>query len=273
MKSILLTVSMLFSVIVAHAQLGQCTPDTSYSGASVGVYPLPYDPATNPDGGINKSACKTFPYQFVFNVVVPDTINFPGFGDIPLNSLSLATTGAFSNLPADLTYACNPPNCIFDKNTVGCVSIYGTVKSSVPEGDYELIISGTIATGLGINIPFTFPNASLYPGTYTLKVESETGTTCYKVSTSEVRSQNYYGEINPNPASVEANISVFSQKNALVNFEILSIDGKLMMSRKIFVNEGRNDEKIDITSLNNGVYLYRISDGNESAVGKMVVQH
>ncbi len=273
MRLVLLALSFLFSVALAHAQFGQCTPDPKYNGAAVGVYPLPYDPATNPDGGINTSACKSFPYQFNFNVVVPDTINFPGFGDIPLESLSLATTGAFSNLPAGISYSCNPPNCIFLKNTVGCVALYGTVPTSVATGDYELIINGTIGTGLGISLPFTFPNASLYPGSYILKVEPEDGKTCYKVSTSEVRSKSYYGEINPNPVSLEANLTIFSQKTTQLKLEILSIDGKVLYSKKMFVQEGQNIEKIDVSNFANGVYMYRIADDSETALGKMVIQN
>lgn len=272
MKSTLLSLCFLLATFYSQAQIGQCTPDQSFQDSAVGVYPLPFDPATNPDGGITKSACKTFPYQFVFNVVVPDTVDFPGFGAIPLNKLTLATMGAFSNLPKGLSYVCNPPSCIFNKNTVGCVAMYGTVDASVAVGDYELLIAGTLGTGLGLDIPFTFPNAALYPGTYILKVESENSSTCYKVSTSEVRSKNYYGEMNPNPVGLEANLTIFSKKNSQLGIDILNISGESIYSQKILVQEGRNDTKLNVSNLSNGVYFYRISDTNESAVGKMVVQ-
>lgn len=273
MKSVLLSILFVFVSLNAFAQLGQCTPDATYQDSAVGVYPLPYDPITNPNGGITKSACKNHPYQFIFNVVVPDTVNFPGFGMIPLNNLSLVTTGAFSNLPKGLNYACNPPNCIFLKNTVGCVSMFGTVDNSVAVGDYELIISGTLATGLGLDIPFTFPNAALYPGTYILKVEPENSSTCYKVATSEVRSNNYYGELNPNPVANNAIFNIFSKKNAIVELSIMNLNGINIFSQKMLLQEGKNIQSIDASNFPNGVYLYKIYDNNESAVGKMVVQH
>lgn len=273
MKSTLLSLMILFSVVYSQAQIGQCTPDQSFQDSTVGVYPLPYDPIENPDGGITKSACKGFPYQFIFNVVVPDTVDFPGFGAIPLNKLTLATTGAFSNLPKGLDYVCNPPSCVFEKNTVGCVSMFGTVDNSVAVGEYELLIAGTLGTGLGIDIPFTFPNAALYPGTYILKVEAENSSTCYKVSTSEVRSGSYYGEMNPNPVNLEATLTIFSKKNTQLNIEILSINGAIIQNQDVFVQEGKNESKFDFSGVPNGVYFYQISDKNESAIGKVVVQH
>lgn len=272
MKSILLSILFVFVTANAFAQLDQCTPDATYQDSAVGVYPLPYDPVANPNGGINKSACKNHPYQFIYNVVIPDEFTYPGVGTFPLDSLILDPTGAFSNLPKGIDYACNPPNCVFKKNTVGCLALYGTVDNSAAVGDYELIITSTINI-LGQPLVITFPNATLYPGTYILKVEPENSTTCYKVATSEVRSNNYYGELNPNPVANNALFNIFSKKNANVELSIMNMNGTSIFSQNLLVQEGKNIQSIDVSNFPNGVYLYKIYDNNESAVGKMVVQH
>ncbi|MGB5026097.1 MAG: hypothetical protein WBO44_12155, partial [Saprospiraceae bacterium] len=64
--------------IVCSVQSQNCLPDSIYRDSSAGVYPKPVSP-TNPNGGITKKACINKPYEFVFTVVVPDTVLVPAF--------------------------------------------------------------------------------------------------------------------------------------------------------------------------------------------------
>jgi len=270
MKKNLLLFILLAGTSIAFGQFGTCTPDPTYADSAVGVYPLPYDPVANPNGGITKSACKNKPYQFDFNINVPDTVNLLG-QMVPLQKLSLATSGAISNLPAGLTYACNPPNCVFDKNTVGCIAIFGTVTNAVPVGDYELLINGTL--NIGFNFPFSFPNAALFPGTYILKVEEENSSNCFVVSTTDARIKNFRAEIAVNPIDETARIVVHSKVSGSVNLSITNMAGQKLISGKHFMSEGRNEILVDAVVLKSGIYLFTIESEGEAASGKMMVQH
>ena len=271
MKKYLLFTLLFVVAHISYGQLNTCTPDPSYQDSAVGVYPLPYDEDTNPDGGIDKSACIGHPYQFVFQIVVPDTLDFSG-SKFPLDKMVLDTGNAISNLPAGLDYACNPSNCVFENGTVGCLVIYGTVINSAPTGDYDLTIMGTLYTSF-IPIPFTFPDPALYPGKYTITVEPENGTTCYKVSTSEARSDNYFADVHPNPLSQTGTMVIFSKRAADIEISLKGVNGAeyQLMNTKVF--EGKNEVKLDISDIPNGVYFYRIGNKDDFAVGKMVVQH
>lgn len=272
MKRLLLLISVVAFSHISYGQLGQCTPNPTFADSSGGVYPLPFDSLSNPKGGINLSACIGHPYQFIFQVVIPDTINYPGFGLIPLTSFAIPTTGAITNLPNGLTYVCNPPNCSFNANTLGCMAIYGTVAGSVSPGEYDLIISGTL-TALGFPFAFTFPNAQLYPGHYYLKVEPINSTTCYKVSTSDARTNNFFADVNPNPVNQYSNLLIFSKKNLNLKVSIQNINGAEIENFNAKVTEGKNSYQLDTTNWANGVYLYKIGEADDFTVGKIVVQH
>ncbi len=102
----------LFSLQQAHAQV--CTPDTSFK--SPGLYPdtLP-------------GACVNLPYATTATIVIPqDTVvNVPPIGNLtlPIDSIQLLS---LRNLPATMSYQCNPPSCGFPGNTSGCVEVTGT---------------------------------------------------------------------------------------------------------------------------------------------------
>ncbi len=272
MKRLLLLISIIAFTHMSYAQLGQCTPNQNYIDSTGGVYPLPYDSLTNPKGGINLSACIGHPYQFVFQVVIPDTINYPGFGKIPLTNFSIPVTNAISNLPTGLTYICNPPSCSFNSHTVGCIAIYGTVANTVTPKAYDLVITGSL-TALGFQIPFTFPSAQLYPGNYFLTVEPENSTKCYKVSTSEARTANFFADVNPNPITQYSNLLIFSKKDLNLKLSILDINGSTIQTKNIKVVEGKNSFQLDTSLLPDGVFLYKIEEETGYTVGKIIVQH
>jgi hypothetical protein len=112
-------------------------------------------------GGIPESACINEYYETVFTFKVGDTIVFNGF-EVPLVKISLTPTGAVAGLPPGLTYACNPPSCVFLANTSGCAVVYGTVQAGTPPGEYLLLINATVTLPVFGDIPQQFPGA-LFP--------------------------------------------------------------------------------------------------------------
>jgi hypothetical protein len=79
---------------------------------------------------------------------------------------------------------------------------------------------------------------------------------------------NVITEVYPNPA----NNSVMVKTNLTsCSMEIYDVIGKHILSQKL--NE--NETKIDVTSFNNGTYLYKITDSSNKVIknGKLIVSH
>ena len=187
-KSLFILLCLAFYFKTA-AQTPACLPDQRFKDSMVGLYPLPFDSLVSPNGGINKSACIGKPYQFVFTVKVPETFLYSGF-NIPLDSITIAKTGAVENLPVGITYACNPPNCVFKKNSLGCAVLTGTADASNLVRNYELFITGRVFSFLlasaGLEYyEVKFPGP-LFIGKYTLPLLAANNAKCTSAAANDL---------------------------------------------------------------------------------------
>ncbi len=169
MKEFLILCIFLLTGFLMYAQT--CTPDPAYVDQGAGIYPLPYDAATNPDGGIDEIACIGQPYEFSFTSV-NDTLEFNGTQYV----IESFTLSSIEGLPEGLDYACDPPDCAVAFGEVGCLSIYGTPTAANEPGIYELTITMTaILSGFPITIEFPNPD---YPGSYAITLEGPGSPNC-----------------------------------------------------------------------------------------------
>ncbi|MCP4124379.1 MAG: T9SS type A sorting domain-containing protein, partial [Bacteroidetes bacterium] len=150
--------------------------DCSCEGRA-GVYPLPYDPTTNPDGGITEIACVDQPFEFIFTTV-SDFIDYQGI-TYALDSFVLNDV---QGLPEGLSYACDPPNCVLGFQEVGHLTISGTPSASNAPGFYPLTITGTVHLLGGISLNISFPNPVIFPGVYQITLEGPNSPLCGFVS-------------------------------------------------------------------------------------------
>ncbi len=244
-----------------------CVPDTTLQDSSFIVHPLPLNEGV---GGLAEfPACVNEPYELVFTLLVPDSINNNGLL-IDVSSASIETTGAIVGLPEGVNYFCNPPNCIFSDTLAGCIVLKGTPTSNNPPGEYELVISGVAQFG-PLPFPVTFPGI-LAPGSYALTLQEEGA--CEGTSTSV----NYLAEQitlsnTPNPVQYQTNIEMTSLMEGDVQFKVFDNAGKEVHARNIRLNFGYNTLQFDASSLNNGMYFYTISDGRAMIYEKMVVEN
>lgn len=163
---IALIAASLATLSVQHLQAQSCTPLNPFPAGQI-IVPLPYTEA-DPGQGIQDTAFAGIPYSTDFHFNVPSTIVF-NTTTLPVSSISLATTGAIQNLPASLSYTCNPPNCIFQADQPGCVNIFG-VPGVSQIGVHDLLISATI-NSIFI-IPVVLPSPGIVEGNYYLHVKN-----------------------------------------------------------------------------------------------------
>jgi hypothetical protein len=263
----------VFSAIQAKAQA--CQPSAQYRDSLVGVYPSPVT-AANPNGGITKAACIGKPYSFIFTVKIADTIAALG-QRVPLDSLTMATTGAVAGMPTGLTYACNPPNCVFKKSTTGCVIIQGTPAASNTIKTYPLVISGK-AFSAGSIIGLLYPNGypadfpgALFPGEYNLKLLATNDPGCISATNDLKEVSNFTAS--PNPTNGKTIITIESSVTDNFEFTLTNVMGQRLESRILNVQAGTSAFQIDASKLPNGIYIYALSKGSRVVSNKLIVNN
>jgi hypothetical protein len=172
----LLLVFCVAAIAAGHAIAQPCTPPAGMPDG-VWILPEPYMPDDPvPGTGIVDEACVGAPFTMIFDIQVPAQFEVPGLGTIPLESLSLATTGAVSGLPASFNYACNPPNCVFPANSIGCIAVSGTPQAG-NEGEHDLSFAASLSTS-GLSMPIHIPEDTSPGGVYVLRIHPSNHPSC-----------------------------------------------------------------------------------------------
>jgi hypothetical protein len=270
MKKALLTSLVVFSTLVSSfAQFGTCIPDPSFQDSLPGVYPLPFDLATNPNGGIQDSACLNKDYQYNLTAVVGDSLTL-GATILLLDSLQILEV---NGMPEGFSYACNTPGCKFLKNEIGCAAIYGKAANPADLGQHNLTISAMIwVSGLPNGIPLTFPNPAIAPGNYYLYILEENSPNCVVyTNVSEVNSDFESIRNLPNPFSGITTIEIDSREAGAYQFQVTDMLGRVLHTRGVQINSGLNSIEFDGSNLPDGLYIYSFSNGQSRVARKMLI--
>jgi hypothetical protein len=259
MKTIF-TTSLLVFVFSISVFSQQCEPDLTLQDSLGFIYPPPYDSIFSPEGGIDRPACIGMEYEFFWNVITPPEVELFG-NTLMLSYLELPTSGAVSNLPEGISDLCNPPNCRFEVGEVGCVLLYGTPTNGNPVMDYALEFSGTLRLAIGVNLPVTFPDSNVFPGTYDLTL-LEAGNPACTTSSEENTFQKLTVTVYPNPVNAQTILNVTSPINGKGIIRVFDSTGRLIQSESINVYEGEQAIPFDIARLPVGYAFYQFSMEN-----------
>jgi len=257
------TLTMLFALVCAlslAAQAPMCMRDSVIYGTDSLLWPLPYTVA-DPNYNLN-DACIDHPYNQSVTVNVPTS-----YLNIPVTKVSIATTNAISDMPAGLTYACNPPNCEFAAGSLGCIVLYGTpTNANMAPDTFDLGITATVTTLLG-------PIQLIFPG------QVAAGSHFYlTLKTSECLVGNYDRgnqftllKNAPNPFGDQTLITAESLVAGDFQFEVFDLLGQRVHLQKLRLEIGRNEFTFDAGDLANGAYFYTLSNRDGKAVRRMVI--
>ncbi|HAQ38877.1 MAG TPA: hypothetical protein PLU49_04525 [Saprospiraceae bacterium] len=231
-----------------------CVPSETYADSSAGVYPLPFHEVLFPDGGIHDTVCIGSPFEYTFTAVLEDSIAWMGFS-FKLNSLEILPNGVL-NLPEGLQYGCNPPNCVFQANTMGCLKIYGTTTEANDPGlfDLQLRTKIVVANGL-ISVIDTLPEL-LVPGShYYLPVEAASSSHC-QTSSLYGYQQNEFLEIKYQPLLERLTVIAGDPQIPWLETEIIDMTGKVLLKQRIqYPVQSMNT--MDVSGLSQGLYFCR----------------
>ena len=268
MKKVFLPAILLFFGLDLVAQ-SVCVPDTTLADSII-ISPLPFDAELRPDDGIQDTACLNTPFETVFQVRIPDTIS-----TFTITGVQLEPQGAIGNLPAGLEYVCDPPDCFFRPDTVGCLQIFGTPSDPAEVGRHDLTLAFVFSTTI-IDVPVTYPDMTgLLPetaqGNYFLFVEEEGSDNCAVVSTNDYVQQNLSLKNAPNPFSGLTDIQINSFINDRFEFTVSDLLGRVVHREVTDVIQGDNVLSFDGSSLTEGIYIYSLSNEKGRISSKMIV--
>jgi len=261
MKKVLLL--LLTVVCFSAVQAQTCVRDSSVlQNDSVIIAPRPVTD-TYPFYDLAQ-ACIGQPYLQSFTLKVPASFTFQGF-TLPITSAQIATTGAVSGQPVGITYLCDPPNCVFNANTLGCILLYGTPTAANVADTFSLAIAATINSSIG-PVPITFPGA-VAPGSYflVLNAANNCSSSAYDLNSQIIDIKNQ-----PNPFSGQTTIDVESIVTGDFQFEVFDLLGKRMHQQNIRLFQGNNQFTFDAGNLADGTYFYSLSN-KEGKVTKVMV--
>jgi hypothetical protein len=244
MKNILLGfVAMIFS-LMSSAQV--CTP--YWSDTTYGINP---DTITNLPPAYVGSA-----YDIVIQFKVPATAIY---NNLPINidHIVLDSIGGLSAIPTSVPFYfnCNPADCSFKHDSVGCVRLQGT-PSQV--GTYNLVISTRVflTAVLGIPVPSTG---------YKIVVNNAIGIPELNQNVFDV-SQNF-----PNPVSSFTDVSVNLVRAQNFSIKISNLVGTEIFSQSYTGSKGLNHVTIDASKFAEGIYFYSINNGEQLITKRMIV--
>lgn len=252
-----------------------CVPDPQYADSTGFVFPPPYHPVEEPEGGIPVKACIGNYFEFQWTINTPDSVLFPvapGFElTIALEYLKLSTSGAISNLPEGISYICNPPDCQFNVGQLGCVLLYGTPTANNAPGSYDLFFTGQLRTkSLGV-LNVNFPDPNLYPGNYFLEVLEAGDPQCF--SSIDPSSGTFLtSRMVPNPVTDQAHFEVEALRDGTARLEVFDATGRPVHAQPLRLLSGFNRVALEAHALQSGFWFYRLEteDGHRTS-GSFIV--
>ena len=266
----------LFFLLLAGQLFAQDDPpciDTTGFGEFQVIYPQPLS-ESNPEGGISQEAIVDNPFEFTFAVYFNDTLNFPTDPDNPdavlpvvFDSITFETSGAITYDPPmpNFTYTCDPPNCVFVPEELGCVTISGTPTSD-QVGTHELFFEGIghiILFGVPNQQPITYPSF-LAPGSYPLEVVQGSGLRTVLLSGFSIQNS-------PNPFSHTTDILIRSDFSGEYEYRVSDLLGRQIERKRLQILEGDNTVTFDGSKLAEGTYLFTLTDGEAVLTQKLLI--
>lgn len=279
MKQLILPIFLLLNLF-GSVRAQDCVPDlTGIPDTAFGVFPLPFIEDERPDGGIPDTVCLNRDFEYTFSVKLGDSITV-GAVSGQIVKVQLAPVGAVTYEPplADFSYVCNPPNCVFLADSVGCIKIFGKSTNASEIGRHQAKISGTIdviALGFPLNgLPVSFPSdqSEDLRGNYYLFVQEENSPYCQTVSSSyAVYAPDIEINNRPNPFSDFTQIYIQSKEQGRFELRVFDMLGQMLRRDPLDLHIGENIIDFDGRDLAEGLYVYTITDGRGGVSGKMAI--
>lgn len=251
MKKTLLLSSFL---VLGGAALAQpCTPDPLYADSVFGVWP---DTTENfMPGTIG------LPYSQSLNLIVPVSAQDidPTFPAVNIDSVVF---NGVSGLPAGLSVACasqTPAPCTYLPTVLGCGVVSG-IPTEVGTFELTLDVTGYFTLfGSAIPYPLTF-------GGYRITISDNTTGLLDLGPVSLTGVKNV-----PNPFTGRTFIEFQVARASEVKLRVFNLLGEEIWTSRAQARAGINKIPFESSTLQEGMYLYKIESGGEMFTGRMML--
>ncbi len=266
------------TLFTANMSAQACMPDTTVISDTVLISPLPFDAENRPEAGITDTACINTPYEFVFSLRMPDTLVVATL-PAPVDRVELSTVTGVTGLPEGISFACDPPNCVFEAGETGCLVLSGTATNTADIGENPLTFTGRAFFTNGLFLDISFPDESgqlpeSFTGSYVLNLKEEGAENCFDataVGTDDYISRNLSISNAPNPFSAFTHIRVTSDITETLEFTVMDFMGKQIHRQEVNILQGDNTLFFDGADLPQGIYVYSLSNEKGKISRKMIV--
>lgn len=182
-----------------------------------------------------------------------------------IDIFSIKVTG-FQQLPAGITYSCNPDSCILYPWGRACIVFYGTTNDTA--GIYTIKYSGMAYTAQG-NASFAYlQNLGILPE-YTLTV-IEAGNPCREQQPSNIANQLYSGfNVYPNPAKDRLTIELKTTYNN-ATITLASLHGRTVYRQNL--DRAKSSFDIDVSAVSKGMYMLQLHTEKEVLLRKILIE-
>ena len=254
---------LLFAILGAYsiaAQAPLCVRDSIIYQTDSLLWPLPYT-TDAPDYNLN-DACIDQPYNQSVTVNVPSSFN-----GLPITKATIAPTGAISNLPIGLTYACDPPNCEFAAGSLGCIVLYGTpTNANMAPDTFDLEITANVFV-FGQPVEVKFPGIAAPGSHYYLTLKNAA---CL-VGNYDQGNQFTMLKNVPNPFGSQTLITAESLVASDFQFEVFDLLGQRVYTQTLRLEVGRNEFTFEAGKLSSGSYYYTLSNRDGKSTRHMII--
>jgi len=208
-------------------------------------------------GGLD-STCAGLVYEQVLTTLVPQSIPFQGV-DVAIDSISIDLVGAIDGLPAGLSYACNPPSCVFLPDSTACFVIEGQLDPDVEPRTYDLTLrlrayNFLFPTGALITYPDDLGNDN---ESYFIDVASQAD--CSVLLSSSQLQKELTASVSPNPTSDFMQLSITAEYSSEVQVLITDLLGKVYREQLVQLTAGQNNIPFQLNDMGQGIYFMNIT--------------
>lgn len=218
----------------------ECNPDNSIT--EPGVYPSELD-----------TAFMDVSYDFNFHILsIKDTaVTFGGQNLVA--TIDSVKVNEVIGLPSSFYYTCNPSNCVFTYEAVGCINVKGDPTAD-DIGIHNLTIKTTVYANAGI---LKIPVADSIVG-YQLIVKGDGTASVENIANARLN-------IYPNPSVSGRYTIANAQKIEVVS--VTNTQGQVVEYKCI---NSKNNKTISLANLAHGVYWLHVKNGNTFDVKKLI---
>jgi hypothetical protein len=258
-KNLLLTLSA-FLVLPITTNAQTCTPDLAASGL---ITP-------SSDADIQKAQVDVN-YEQTFQLKIPkDTIiSVDGFGDInaSVNYLIVdSITGFPTGGPSEFDYNCNPINCTYPAESVGCLVVFGTPWEALGGTTIPIKIH-TRLNGTGFIGPVPITDNTPLVFDFNIEVLPKD----INVSTNFINKKTEL-LVFPNPTSDFSNIKINSIEKGSLQINIVNLLGVRVLQQKVPNFNGSFSQQISKAKIGSGVFFVSVVINGKETVTKLIIR-